>query len=161
MHNICEAPCAQNPLKVHAHKHSVSFLVYKTWKEVPRAACWVPKYQFTTSPPGYINSDFSFSLGWPYWRSLFWHPVIQVWVPDWSFSSSFDPCQIGTEGKLGSYPCSRGKWVFTAPQESAFERLSKHCWWDRAAFIGKARRENSFSGTISKHFKAFFTSLFK
>lgn len=83
------------------------------------------------------------------------------WQIGRSFSSSFDPCQIGTEDKLHTYPCSWGKWVFTAPQESAFERLSKLSWWDRITFIGKARRENSFSGSISKHFKAFWPPLFK
>jgi len=51
--------------------------------------------------------------------------------------------------------------VFTALQESAFERLSKQNWWDRTAFIGKARRENSFSDSIGKNFKAFCPSLFK
>lgn len=89
-----------------------------------------------------------------------WHPVIQVWVLDWSFSSSFDLCHFGAEDKLGSYACSQGKSVFTAPQQSAFERLNIDGWW-RTAFIGKARRENVFSGSISKNFKAFCPSVFK
>lgn len=32
-------PSAQKPPKVYSHKHCVGFLVYKTWQEVPRAAC--------------------------------------------------------------------------------------------------------------------------
>lgn len=46
-------------------------------------------------------------------------------------------------------------------QELAFERLSKQSWWDRIAFAGKARKENSFSGSINMYFEVFCLSLFK
>lgn len=62
------------------------FLVYKLWKEVPRATCWVSKYQLTVSPPGYISSDFWFSLGWP--SSAHYVPI------QWYKSG----CQIGPSG---------------------------------------------------------------
>lgn len=45
--------------------------------------------------------------------------------------------------------------------ELAFESLSKQRGWDRIAFAGKARKENYFSGSIRKYFKAFCPSLFK
>lgn len=46
-------------------------------------------------------------------------------------------------------------------QELAFEKLSKQNWWDRTAFAGKARKENSYSGSISKYVEAFCPSLLK